>query len=145
MYTDVPMAFSTPTLLITKITELQLCACGYLTNRSLTTADISTDVWFRIQVKSVHKNDGQDYRWHEPTICVRMDKEQSTVVCIGADQDFERLLLESLHRIWKALPPSNPWLMIVIVLEALVALHDEAVWLIRDIVRDVEKVRRLTA
>lgn len=103
------------------------------------------DAWFRVEIKSVYKNDGSSYKWHELTVCFRCDKEHSTVLCIGADPDFERLLKDRCDKMWQTLPSSNPWSMIVLVQEAMVALHDEAVWLIRDIVRDVEKVGKLTA
>lgn len=81
------------------------------------------------------------YKWHEMTFCTRWDAEHSAVLCIGVDPSFEHLLYDTLNRMWKELPPSDPWSLHVPLLEATVALHDQAVWSVRDIVRNVEKVR----
>lgn len=84
------------------------------------------------------------YKWHEMTFFTRWDADYSTVFCIGADAAFERLLHESLRRMWKDLPSANPWSLQVPLLERIVALQDSAVWLVRDVVRNVEKVRSVS-
>jgi hypothetical protein len=88
----------------------------------------------------VYKNDRSSYKWHELTICIRWNADHGEVLCIGTDAEFEHLFFDCLTQMWKSLPPSNPLSMLVITVEAIVALQDLAVWLIRDIVRDVEKV-----
>jgi hypothetical protein len=97
------------------------------------------DSWFRVLIKAVELS---GYKWHEMTFCTRWTSSQSTILCIGTDSEFERLLQDSLGRMWGDLPPSSPWSMQVVLLEAIVALHDQAVWSVRDVTRNVEKVCR---
>lgn len=99
------------------------------------------DSWFRVLVKMVCKTNMWSYKWHEMTFCTRWDADHISVLCIGTDHAFERLLQGSLDRMWKELPPTSPWSLHVLLLEVIMALHDQAVWSIRDVVRDVEKVR----
>ena len=74
------------------------------------------------------------------TFLTRWYKDHNTVFCIGTDPSFERLLEENLGRMWRGLSTANPWSMQVVLLEAVVALQDRSVWLVRDVVRNVEKV-----
>lgn len=77
------------------------------------------------------------------TFLTRWDRSHNTVFCIGANPSFESLLKESLDQMWTGLSSVNPWSMQVPLLEAIVALQDRSVWLVRDVVRNVEKVYSL--
>jgi hypothetical protein len=101
---------------------------------------LARDSWYRILVKLVDKNDMSKYKWCEMTFLTRWDEDHNTVFCIGTDSFFEGLLQECLGRTGRELAPANPWSMQVPLLEAIVALQDRSVWLVRDVVRNVEKV-----
>ncbi|KAF3034656.1 hypothetical protein E8E12_000961 [Didymella heteroderae] len=81
------------------------------------------------------------YKWCEMTFFSRWDKDHSTVFCIGTDAWFERSLHETLGRMWRNPASVDPWTVQVPLLEAVVALQDRSVWLVRDVVRNVEKDR----
>ncbi|KAJ4379966.1 hypothetical protein N0V86_004272 [Didymella sp. IMI 355093] len=97
--------------------------------------------WHRILVKIVSEKYAKKYKWHEMTFFTRWDPEHSVVFCIGAGSEFEQIFHETLGRMWTDLPSASPWTIQLPILEAVIELQDRGVWLIRDVVRNVEKDR----
>lgn len=98
------------------------------------------DMWFRALVKTLSKNNPSSYKWHEMTFCFRWDLGRCVVLCIGIDPTFQSLLQDILRSMWPLLPPKEPFSMLVPLIEVIIALHDQSVWSIRDVIRRVEKV-----
>ena len=58
----------------------------------------------------------------------------------GLSTTLYQLLENSLQCMWSELPWESPWSLQLPLLESLISLHDYAVWSMRNVVRDVEKV-----
>ena len=78
------------------------------------------------------------------TFFSRWDHERCIILCIGVDSLFQKNLESALSRMWSGLPPLNPYSLHVPIIETVIAMQDQSVWSIRDIVRDVEKVSMAT-
>lgn len=115
------------------------CKCRY-TSVGKIRLIISTDMWFRMLIKTIPKQSESSYKWHQMTFCFRCDQERSAVLCIGVDASFQALLLEALEQMWADLPSSDPCILLELLLEAIVKLYDQSVWSIRDVVRVAEQV-----
>jgi hypothetical protein len=104
------------------------------------TTDPYSDMWFRILVKTLSSQSASSYKWHEMTFCFRWDLEHYAILCIGVDPTFQKLLKEVLYRMWPELPPAEPCAMLVPLMEVIIAMYDQSIWSVRDIVRISEKV-----
>ena len=62
------------------------------------------------------------------------------ILCIGATQWFQTLLWSTLAELGTAMPSSEPYALHIPLIEAITAMQDSSVWLVRDIVRNVETV-----
>lgn len=100
----------------------------------------AADVWFRVLVKSTHSAKNLSYNWHHMTFCFRWDPERCSILCIGVGPLFQSLLQETLQRMEPLMQHSEPYSMLVPLIEAIVAMYDQSVWSVRDVIREAEKV-----
>ena len=79
------------------------------------------------------------YTWYEMGFCTGWDmaNESSRVLCIGTPRDFPSLLKDMLEK--SSLEVSDPFAMHALLIDQIVKLHDDAVWAIRDPIREIEK------
>ena len=92
-------------------------------------------------IKFANSSDGMHYHWNEMTFCCRWDSKHSSVLCLGVDDSFQTHLQQSLRRIWPEVRGSHVGSLLVPLMEAIVAMYDESIWSIRNVVRQAEKVR----
>ena len=98
------------------------------------------DAWFRFIVKITVPEDSSRYTWHEMTFFSRWFSGRCAILCIGATQWFQTLLWSTLAELGTAMPSSEPYALHIPLIEAITAMQDSSVWLVRDIVRNVETV-----
>src|SRR5262249_14639112 len=94
--------------------------------------------WFRYLVKQVYKD--MTYKWYEMSFFSHgVDGAQKLMLCLDTPCDFKKWLLEAVNS-----PPIERNLgvysMHLFIVEALVCLYDHALWGLRHVVRDIEKV-----
>ncbi|KAF2489984.1 hypothetical protein BU16DRAFT_447140, partial [Lophium mytilinum] len=102
--------------------------------------------WFRFQIKPtwVDKSTGKaHYAWHKFNIFTQwMESTKQTVILLfDPHRDIKVPLLNHLsHKLYSS-TVEVPYTMHVYFLEELVRLQNDAVWSIRDLVRNAEKIR----
>ncbi|KAF5845027.1 hypothetical protein GGP41_001165 [Bipolaris sorokiniana] len=101
-------------------------------------------MWFRVLIKIITGRSSMSYHWQEMTFCCRWDSKNCSVLCLGVDASFKSCLQEKLHQIWPDIQGSQPGCLLVPLMEVLVIMFDQSVWLIRDLVRSAEKGRALS-
>ncbi|KAL1794636.1 hypothetical protein ACET3X_006452 [Alternaria dauci] len=105
----------------------------------------STYTWFRILVKMAARDASSSYSWYEMTFFSRWVSGHCTILCIGVSSLFRGLLQAALSQLGTRPLPSEPHLLHIPLVEAVVSMQDLSVWAVRDIVRNVEKDRSLPA
>ncbi|KAF2443470.1 hypothetical protein P171DRAFT_432717 [Karstenula rhodostoma CBS 690.94] len=99
--------------------------------------------WFRVLVKMAARDASSSYTWHEMTFCSRWSSDRCAILCIGVSSLLRELLQDALVRLETTLPLTEPYLLHIPLVEAVIAMHDASVWSVREIVRSVEKDRSL--
>lgn len=100
--------------------------------------------WFRCLVKNVLKpgeetQSGKRYTWYEMGFFTCWDSLGCCrVLCIDTPQDLQSALETVLQKPF--LDPRDPFAMHVPLIDQIVKLYDDSVWLIRDEVREIEEV-----
>jgi hypothetical protein len=102
----------------------------------------SPETWFRCLIKFAHHNgNGVEYKWHEMTFFSLWTPQYSQILCFSVPREFNERLLHTLAHLSFDMNPADPYSLYIPLVEALLTLYDQSVWSIRDLVRDVEKVR----
>lgn len=114
--------------------------------RVLLLADESLDTWFRFLVKQTLQNvpEGQkDYLWYKFSVFTRWisNTNQSILVVFDPRPAVQARLPSPLLDSVNAADFSNPYWIHALFLEEVVRLQDEAVWGIRNLVRETETQR----
>lgn len=94
-------------------------------------------------IKFAHRTNGSgvEYRWHEMTFLSLWTPQNSQMLCIATPREFNEHLLHTLAYLLPDIDRADPYSLHIPLMEVLLTLYDQSVWSIRDIVRDVEKVR----
>lgn len=82
-----------------------------------------------------------EYKWHEMTFLSLWTPQHTQILCIATPREFNEQLLHTLVYLSSDMDPADPYSLHVPLVEVLLTLYDQSVWSIRDLVREVEKVR----
>jgi hypothetical protein len=103
------------------------------------------DTWFRCLVKLIYSHratHGLDigYQWHEIGVFAKwVNPKCCRILCVDALEVLRHDLKASLEKM-SALDLKDPFCMHVPLIDEIVKLYDQSVWLVRDAVRKIEKV-----
>lgn len=101
--------------------------------------------WFRCLVKLIYSQRATnglsiDYKWHEIGVFTRWDSPNCCrILCADAPEAFRLDLKISLEKM-STLDLRDPFCMHAPLLDEMVKLYDQSLWLLRDAVRAIEKV-----
>lgn len=99
------------------------------------------DTWFRFIVKHVGLTP-TDYKWHEMSFFSTWSGRSNILICFDLPDGLRRSIEASLSQGSEhACDSSAPYSLHDVVLTGLMPLYDEQVWLVRDQIRNAEKVR----
>jgi hypothetical protein len=111
--------------------------------RSATDRQETVSTYFRFIVKVLLKqvsSSGKDYIWHEMGFLSFSSDCRSTILCFDVPSDviagLEHTLPASIDQL------RGPFGLHMPLLGELVALHDRSIWIMADVVRDIEIVSR---
>ena len=67
--------------------------------------------------------------------------QHTRILCIATPREFKEQLQHTLANLSSDMDSVDPYSLHIPLVEVLLTLYDQSVWSIRDLVRDVEKVR----
>lgn len=112
-----------------------ILACEFVTNAGL-------GCWLRCLVKIAHHcpHTGSGYTWHEMTFFCRWEPSYCMVFCVDTPDGFRVQLEESLDSEHEMLDLTDPFALLIPIVDQIGNLYDQSVWSIRDLIRQAEKV-----
>lgn len=119
-------------------------AVGAYVIKVMVTTNLFLVMWFRTLIKIAHSSGRLSYDWHEMTFCLRWDPKCCTILCLGVDSSFQNQLQQNLNQMWAEFQGSEAGSLLAPLIEVLVAMYDQSVWSIRDVVRQAEKASYIT-
>ncbi len=103
-----------------------------------------TDTWFRFLIKQIVKQplpNEKDYRWYKFNIFTRwFPNGESIILSFDTPPVLRPQILQMLDH---GTPKQDPYWVHLKFLHEMVALQDQAVWSVRNVVRETELVSRL--
>ena len=100
-----------------------------------------SDTWSCFKIKQVQTEPKLSYTWQQPALFVKWQATDTRRLILTLDASRD------LQRQWDIRLPDiddrDPYAWQVVFVEEVVKLYDKSVWSLRDLVRNVEKVRKI--
>lgn len=105
------------------------------------------DTWFRFVIKlgNHSRPNSTSYTWHEMTFFSSWSPDRCSMLCVGTPHLFLDLLRATLSRMWPNILSLDPYSLHIPLVESIIAMQDSSIWFVRDIIRNVEKVRPIAS